>query len=399
MNAAMPLGSLETENHPYAEEFRRAAARAKVEEDARTTKFLGLLIRNEDYPAIEEPIDWMVRSLMLAPGRPALIAGAGGVGKTYVVQAIALALQNGQSALGGLVQEGARRRVLHIDTDQGLRATRRRYRRLSVGMALPIKPSLLSLSDMATLEPKFNPTDVAHWRSIFKHFDLVIVDALSGLLAASDLDENKASDARSVMKAIMDASDAETCTVIIIAHTGKDVSDGKGGKVQQTDPRGSSAIKQAAGVVWSFTGEVARGEVRTATRTRDAADDDGDDGIVQDFQYKIEAAPVDVKGMLRRDGVPVRGLQVVRVLQSGRASGGREATLHALRVNILMAIRRGSIRSQRNLEGVVTGKVEDIRKTWRELVSEQVVKKGDDGFWFEHFDDEDGVVPSDEVAS
>lgn len=334
----------------------------------------------ENYPAQESAIDWLTKGLLLAPGRPALFVGTGGVGKTYVVQAITIGLVNGAAALGGLVGEGPVRRVLHIDTDQGKTATRRRYRRLAAGMGLAKCPDLLALSDLLAARKGFDPKDGKGWRRLFKRYDLAVVDALAGLLSTCGLDENAAADTRGVLDAIQYASDAEKCTALVIAHTGKDQRDESGRKVQQKDPRGSSAIRQAAGVIWAFTGDTERGAVRTASRERDPADDDGDDELLSSFCFRIEVAAVDTPGLRRMDGRNVAGLVVTRAGPPARRSYG--AAPEDLRVAILAAVGRGGLTSQRGVEGAVTGNDKVKRAVLAQLCRDRVVMRRPDGEFF-----------------
>lgn len=343
-------------------------------------EFADVIERGEDYPEQETAIDWMVKGLLLAPGRPALFVGGGGVGKTYVVQTITTALVNGASALGGLVGDGPVRRVLHIDTDQGKTATRRRYRRLAAGMGLARCPDLLALGDLLAARKGFDPKDGKAWRRLFARYDLIVIDALAGLLSTCGLDENSAADTRGVLDALQYASDAEKCTALVIAHTGKDQRDEGGHKVQQKDPRGSSAIRQAAGVIWAFTGDTERGAVRTASRERDPADDDGDDELVSSFCFRIEAAPVDTPGLQRFDGSPVGGLVVTRTGPPARRSYG--AAPEELRASILAAVEAGGLRSQRDVEQAVKGTATAKRAVLAELCKERIIMRRPDGEYF-----------------
>jgi hypothetical protein len=336
-----------------------------------------VIMNDEDYPDEERPIEWMVRPLMLGPGRVAVVVGPGGVGKTWVVQTISLCVENGCEGLGGLVPAGPPRRTLHIDTDQGIRATRRRYRRLAAGLGVKRRPALLALRDAMRDDPSFRPTDAAKWRELFRRFDLVVIDALASLLSSFGLDENSAADVRSVLDALQFASDAENCTVIVIAHTGNDVRDEQGRRVQQSRPRGSSGIQQAAGVIWSFTGDTERGAIRTARRTRDAADDDGDDDLVSEFSYRIERVDVEVSGIRQRDGGPVFGMAVAR---SGAPSRrGRGSASSELRTEILRAVDAGGHRSGTSIEGAVTGKGTTIRAVFKELCAARLIMTRPDG--------------------
>ncbi len=77
------------------------------------------------------PPRWVARGLHIGPGRPTLIAGYGASAKTLSAQAMALA-----KAAGKLIwnhfdcDPGV---VLHLDYEQGLYATSKRYQRLALG--------------------------------------------------------------------------------------------------------------------------------------------------------------------------------------------------------------------------------------------------------------------------
>jgi len=273
--------------------------------------FASLIMRGEDYPEIEKPLDWLARPMQLGPGRALLFVGGGGVGKTNVVQTAALGLSNGIEVLGGLVPEGPRRRVLHIDADQGIRATRRRYRRLATGLHVDTHPDLLSLEDVKQKNPSFDVADPATWTPLFKRYDLVIFDALSGLVMMRAGAKENDTETRAILDAIRHASTSTGCAALVIAHTGKAARDSSGKEHEQTSARGASSIEQASGAKWSCLGGSKRGTPRKAKRLRDAADDDGDEDLVSEFTYVIESTNDFVPNMFTREGSPVRGVRVV----------------------------------------------------------------------------------------
>ncbi len=91
-------------------------------------------IFNREYP--ETP--WIARGLQIGPGRPAMLAGYGSSAKTWAVQSLALAVAAGRVAWG-YFETAEPRRVLHLDYEQGARATSQRYRRLAVGHDIDVE--------------------------------------------------------------------------------------------------------------------------------------------------------------------------------------------------------------------------------------------------------------------
>ena len=80
------------------------------------------------------PVHYIVRRFGIARGRPSLLAGYGGIGKTILAQVLGLAVASGVRECWGLpVATG---RVLHFDYEMTLEPIQRRYQRLAVGHGL-----------------------------------------------------------------------------------------------------------------------------------------------------------------------------------------------------------------------------------------------------------------------
>lgn len=258
------------------------------------------------YPDEEPAICWAVPLMMLAPGRANMVVGRDGIGKTVLLQAIALGRLAGIEALGGIVEAGAPLRVRHIDVDQGVRATRRRYRRLAAGLGIPGEE--VPISDASVL--RWNPRRVGDWRRVLRGYDLVIVDCFAALVELAGGDENRTADTRPVLSAARIASEEEQTTIVIVGHTGHDQRDRVGNPIPQRDPRGSSAIRQGAGAIWAMTGAIERGAARVVERTRDPADDDGVQAIDKFSITIVEDASIITPGLLNARGERVCALRV-----------------------------------------------------------------------------------------
>jgi hypothetical protein len=237
-------------------------------------------------PAILEPmppIQWVQSDLYLCRGRPALWQGFGYSGKTITLQSLAMSLAWGLPFWGHWeVKE--RKRVVHLDYEQGEYATRLRYQRLAFAMGasdVPDPPSdqlrLVCMPDVYLTSPgvedflcrELDGTDIAVW------------DSLRAIVPG--IDEND-----SVIRKYMDiwtrVSLKTGCAVICIHHAGKGGHD-KDGREQG---RGSSAIFDASGTVFNLSGKevgapILVHNVKTAAEARGAA--------LEDFYLTISDVP------------------------------------------------------------------------------------------------------------
>lgn len=199
------------------------------------------------------PVDWLVRDLGIAPGRPCVFQGYAGSGKTVAAQEIALSVASGQAAFMGKmhVRQGT---VLHIDVDQGRRATASRYQQLAQGRGLylaglPI--DLVVFEGYLTAGREVSPEAVQKLANACEGRSLCIIDSLKGI--SPGMDENS-SDISGVLQALASITDATehqcgvACTFLVIHHEGKPVA-GNGRQAKHAG-RGSSAIQDRSGAVW-----------------------------------------------------------------------------------------------------------------------------------------------------
>jgi len=198
------------------------------------------------------PISWLVRDLGLAPGRPCVINGYAGSGKTFAAQEVALSVASGQSAFGSMpVRQG---RVLHIDVDQGRRATSSRYQQLAQGRGIDLASmpiDLVVFQGQLTAGGEVQPEAVQRLGDVCLGRALCVIDSLRGI--APDMDENSSAFG-AVLQAlalVSDATEAQCgigCTFIVLHHEGKPQQGA--GRSAKFSGRGSSAIQDRSGAVW-----------------------------------------------------------------------------------------------------------------------------------------------------
>jgi hypothetical protein len=181
------------------------------------------------------PVPWLVEELEICPGRPPMFISDSGVGKTWTLQALALAVATGQPVFGRFAcRQGP---VLHLSRDSGLRATKARYQRLARGMGVDradivVFPHSLPLTDKMGAFQRKGFEEVAKEAERGK-YALVILDSLSALCPG--IDENS-TDIGEPLRATTD----DECVWLWAHHTTKS---GEG-------YRGSGAIKAAAGSIY-----------------------------------------------------------------------------------------------------------------------------------------------------
>lgn len=336
-------------------------------------RFASAIVAPETWPEDEPPIRFLVPALSIAVGRATLFNGPAGIGKTLVAMGIASLLLGGLAGLDGIVTAREPCRVLHADADQGVIATRRRYRRLLAGLDVRARPTLVGLA-LAVAEG-FDLTSVRDWQRLLAGFDLAIVDSLSALVALAGLDENVSQDVRRIMGALLAASESTSCAVVLISHTGHDDKDG-----QKKRPRGSSAIIQGAGAIWTFTGEPARGSVRTVTLERESENDNGDEPL-KSWRYTIGVSRVWTSGMVDADGRPVPALVVERAAGDVEDAEAEKQAQAAAKILDCLAREHGHTNRDGLLAAAKTGsRLEFARAVLGGLLGRGVVVKHEGAF-------------------
>lgn len=215
----------------YKPEPKAPEPAPKVEGGAPPARFV-------DWDGLMTPlgeVPWLVKELELCPGRPPMFISDSGVGKTWTLQALALAVATGQPVFGRFAcRKGP---VLHLSRDSGLRATKARYQRLARGMGIDradvvVFPHAMPLTDKTGAFQRKGFEEVAR-EAERGGYSLVILDSLTALCVG--IDENS-TDIGEPLRTTTD----DACVWLWAHHTTKN---GEG-------YRGSGAIKAAAGTVY-----------------------------------------------------------------------------------------------------------------------------------------------------
>lgn len=240
------------------------------------------------------PTPWLVRELQLAPGRPALLYGSAGAGKTIIAQSLALAIAAGVPVWGAFPTRPGR--VLHVDFDQGEHPTRKRYKRLAEGHGIDLdalgdRLSLMPFPPVPLNSPQAERFYLQHCKGV----SFCVIDALRGALPNSDENDSRVGAHLALCPRV---SAATGTTFMIVHHLGK--SKEEAGDTVQT-PRGSSALLAASGVALLVTGA---GDTPKRVRVvRNSESYDGDP--VADFALRFE------------DGAESDGVRSLRVAYQG----------------------------------------------------------------------------------
>jgi len=198
------------------------------------------------------PVPWVCKDLYLASGRPCLLMGYGYSGKSIAAQALLLSIASGKFVWGRFYVHRPGR-VLHLDHEQGRRATFLRYQRLARGMG--IDPASLQDTLRVASIPDFRLTDSDAEKRLTASVEGVNVCLIDSLRATIEgVDEND-STVRAFLDRLLRVSEATGCVFIVIHHSGK----GSGERDEREAARGSSAIFDACGTVLRLVGELEGG--------------------------------------------------------------------------------------------------------------------------------------------
>jgi hypothetical protein len=265
------------------------------------------------------PLHYLVERIgMPSGGGPAhIIGGFGFSGKTVVSQALLLSLAVGASAWGAFT--GCEpQKVTHVDNEQGIATTQRRYQRLANTSGRQLE----ELGDSLRLftYPKMrngNPIKLieAHrnaWTEIMSGRDVVLIDSLDATRDGSV----KQSDAevRSALDLLGSISEETKCRPLVIHHANKASLDGS----VERDPRaalaGSQAIFAACDSIYLLTN--AKGEPVKVTHIKSRSHGDP----VDDWALSITDQPSldDSKWGLAVRVVGVEAIAEARAVKKGQ---------------------------------------------------------------------------------
>lgn len=245
---------------------------------------LGPSLGAADIFATRPPVPWLAPELQWCPGRPSALVAYGGTGKTLIAQAAAVAVMLGRPIWGWF--RSVESRILHIDYDQGQRATLDRYERLARGMGLDEK----AISNKVTIKsrPKVWLTSSGaadEFAMASDGYGLAIIDAWRGAIRGEDENDSKTRDYADMLAEI---SERNGCTFLVLVHASKGGT-GKAGEERdrRTRARGTSALYDASG---SWLDMERRDGALYVTMEKGAAEACG--GQAEPFYLAIEDVPI-----------------------------------------------------------------------------------------------------------
>jgi hypothetical protein len=305
------------------------------------------------------PTPWLVRELLICPGRPALIAGYGYAGKTIATQALMLSVAVGCEVWGHFAT-GQPQRGRHLDFEQGQHATRKRYQRLLAGMDLHVEQLGGRLE--LTVFPDAYLNDAAALDLYSRLSDgcgIVFVDSLR---AATPGDDENDSAIAARLQLLARVSEKTGACFVVIHHAGKPKEGHRDGR---TLARGSSAIFDAAGAVFTLSGE--RGGPTLVQQVKAPPEAEG--SAVDDFHLVIEDMQV---GDNPRGGVRVRRrADDVKP----KAAKPKSARYDAIKADVLTAIKAEDLDSANAIYARVDGNKGAVLQAIRELVKAEVIRE------------------------
>jgi hypothetical protein len=241
------------------------------------------------------PVSWKVEGIHLAAGRPFMFAGYGASMKTLTCQALAVAAAAGEKVWGHFPTPGPLR-VRHVDSEQGVSATRRRYQRLIFAANLTAD-QLGNRLQVVSFPPVHlsQPGAESAWRGAAEGCDILILDSLRALTPG--VDENS-SEIRRCLDPLTRISEETGCAIVLVHHAKKSGQADQSTSVTER-LRGSSGIFDACGAVFFLDGKGQ--EPRKVEQVKTPADAAG--GIIEPFWLAVEDVPND-------KGDPFAGVRV-----------------------------------------------------------------------------------------
>jgi hypothetical protein len=326
------------------------------------------VVQGEALAAPVPPVDWLCEALQLAPGRPSMLSGYGGAGKTMLACSLALSLASGQRRAWDAVDLQRCGPVRHLNWEMHEDSLRHRYQRLAMGMGVDLAASGLGLCSRRQLAglTLTSSTVVRDLALLLDGCAMALLDSFRA--AVPGVDENS-SEVRRYLDVLLEVTELTGCVCLVIHHLGKSSPDPR----LQRDPvqllRGSSGINDALDTSWCvLPGEhslrVTQGKVSRAQRAED-----------------LEVQIVD----LPTGGLTVTHMPPEQIAQLARIQDPDAAA----EVSIIEALRKHGPQSQTTLEsgsklGVI-GSRQVRRRVLAKLVADTVVSSSGAGparrFW------------------
>ena len=272
------------------------------------------------------PHRYLLKHFGFRAGRPNLLAGFGGIGKTVLAEDLTIAVAAGRPTCWGGVEVSLHGAVHHLDYEMGREPTMERYQRLTRGLGV----DLAGLAERLRVScyPRTYLSDDGAEHEMARLCDgvaLMIVDSLAAATATNGKGEND-SGVRRYLDRLARVSDRTGTVIVVLVHEGKQ---GEHDRPQLQKVRGHSGIIDAAGNVVSVS---SHNGVLRLTHTKPSMGRAG-----ADIYVAIEDGPV-VEGTLSADvedwaarRVPLRVVSAVQPTKPSPTDGLRGAMLEALR--------------------------------------------------------------------
>ncbi len=275
----------------------------------------------------DPPLEYIVEALGMTAGSgaPHMFAGYGFSGKTMLAQALVLAMAAGRAAWGGLRCTAAD--VVHADLEQGVRLTKRRYKRLAHAMGI----DLAELGDRIVVASRPDLRLVAEhrdrWVSLMKGRALIVID--SWRAACPDVDENS-SEVRRSLDLLGSLSEETGCRAIVIHHARKPQQDDAGAKFTI---RGSSGFYDGCDAIYVFTAQKGEPIKIACEKAREHGE------LVDDLNVEIQDVPGDFGP---KSGLAIKLFSAERIehVRAEKAAAQEAAALRVVQPKVVAAVAR-----------------------------------------------------------
>lgn len=292
------------------------------------------------------PVEWLLHG-WIAERDVALLAGAGGIGKSTAAAAIAVAMARGRPWCGVRAERGVR--VLYVDEEQDEATCARLFIRLgapvpNLRVACGQGVRLDSVAGVGRLEAQ-----IAEWQA-----ELVVMDSVQQVFGA--VKENDATEVGSVYRALFGLRDRYATAFLLTHHKRKAVAGLPSEGLEMV--RGSTAHGTQASTVWYAysTGpdrlNVVQAKRRGGAKTSlvvgySAREPDGPitlsgEGRVEDAETELAKASEWIKAYLDEHGTGKREAIFQAAMDAGMSKGTLVRAIdHALRIGAIEREARG----------------------------------------------------------
>lgn len=233
------------------------------------------------------PVEYLLRHFGIAKGRPTLLAGYGGGGKTILAQCLLLHMAAGRPSCFGLpIASGG---VLHLDYEMTDDPLDRRYQRLAFAYGIDLAASNLELISMPDIYLSDKDAEVA-LIEVCAGKMLTVIDNLAAATATALTKENEAAHRR-YLDLLTRVSKKTGCAFLVLVHERKASKDEPASTLQRV--RGNSALTDAAGAVVSISAAEGDGVI-TMTQSKASYRKPGDEVVlkIEDVDYPPGMLPL-----------------------------------------------------------------------------------------------------------